>query len=160
MRIAEADAPAHLQAERPGLHTLELDAVVELDDLDTIEHPEEVEVPPCPAELAVGGKPQTVLRFLAYERGDLGVFHLAQGGVVDLSRRTRGAGLGEGCRSEETADDVGAVGKLCIGHTGMLLRRLAMSEITRTVGRCQSPSFVPTTSSRPTRSRARTTSSP
>ena len=46
MRIAEADASAYLQAERPGLHTLELDAVVELDDLDTIEHPEEVEVPP------------------------------------------------------------------------------------------------------------------
>ena len=54
----EADRPVDVQPERAGLHALELDAVVELDHIDAVEHSEEVEVPPRAAELAVGRDPQ------------------------------------------------------------------------------------------------------
>ena len=52
--IGEPDLAVDLDRARLGLHALELDAVVELVNLDTVQHPEEIEVPPRAAEFAVG----------------------------------------------------------------------------------------------------------
>ena len=54
-----------LQALGLGLHAVELDAVVEHDALAAREVPEEIEVPPGAAELAVGGELQADLLLLA-----------------------------------------------------------------------------------------------
>ena len=52
--VGEADLVDDPDALGLGLHALELDAVVELIELDAVEHAEEIEMPPCAAELAVG----------------------------------------------------------------------------------------------------------
>ena len=44
--VGEADLAGDADALRLGLHALELDAVVELVDLDAVEHAEEIEMPP------------------------------------------------------------------------------------------------------------------
>ncbi len=64
----EADRTVDLQAARARLHALELDAVVEFDDVDAVQHPEEVEVPPRAAELAVGRELEPGIRLLRATR--------------------------------------------------------------------------------------------
>ena len=51
--VGEAELAGDADALRLGLDALELDAVIELVDLDIVEHAEEVEMPPGAAELAV-----------------------------------------------------------------------------------------------------------
>ena len=81
----EADRPVDVQAERPGLDALELDAVVELDDVDAVQHPEEVEVPPRAAELAVGGELEAGGGLARDEGGDRLILDRTQPGVVEFS---------------------------------------------------------------------------
>ena len=52
--IGKTDLAGDADALRLGLDALKLDAVVELVELDTVEHAEEIEVPVGPAEFAVG----------------------------------------------------------------------------------------------------------
>ena len=52
---------------------LELDAVIELVDLDAVEHAEEIEVPPGAAKLAVGGELEPDLLLLLDDLLDLAV---------------------------------------------------------------------------------------
>ena len=63
--------PVTADAQRLGLDALELDAVVELDELDAVEHAEEIEVPPGPAELAVGRELEADLFLLPDDLLDL-----------------------------------------------------------------------------------------
>ena len=60
-----------LQALGLGLHAVELDAVVEHDALAARQVPEEIEVPPGAAELAVGGELQADLLLLGDDLPDL-----------------------------------------------------------------------------------------
>src|SRR5690606_27232574 len=89
---------------------LELDAVVELDDVDAVEQAEEVEVPPRAAELAVGRELEAGVGLLLHEIDDRGVFDGAEAFGVELAGVVSGARLGDGGGTEEAADDVGAVG--------------------------------------------------
>ncbi len=70
--------PVTLMLLRLGLHALELDAVVELVDLDAVEHAEEIEMPPGAAEFAVGGELEADLFLLLDDLLDLAVFDLFQ----------------------------------------------------------------------------------
>ena len=112
----EADRSVDVQAERTGLHALELDAVVELDDVDAVQHPEEVEVPPRAAELAVGGDLEARRGLAGDERGDRVVFDGAQFRGVDLAGGMAGARGLDRFGTQEAADDVGAERRVH-GHT-------------------------------------------
>ena len=72
--VGESDLAGDAHAQGLGLDALELDAVVELVDLDAVEHAEEVEMPPRPAELAVGRELEADLLLLADDLRDLLVF--------------------------------------------------------------------------------------
>src|SRR3954447_12028020 len=52
--IAETDLAGDMHRARFGFDALELDAMLGVANVDAVEHAEEVEVPPCPAELAIG----------------------------------------------------------------------------------------------------------
>src|SRR5258708_37845432 len=54
--VGKADLAHDAQPLRLGLHAAELDALLGLVNLEAVEHPEKVEVPPGAAELAVGRK--------------------------------------------------------------------------------------------------------
>ena len=108
MRVAEPDLAGDLDAAGLGLHALELDAVIELDDVDAVEHAEEVEVPPRAAELAVGRELQAGIGLAHDELGDRRVLGVAQRLGVDAAGGEARAGLLERLGAEEAADDVGA----------------------------------------------------
>jgi hypothetical protein len=78
------------------LHPLELNAVIELDDVDAIQIAEEVEMPPRAPEFAVGRDLQASGGFFLNKRRDLGVLERAQRVVVDLpwGMERPGRGLG------------------------------------------------------------------
>ena len=80
--MVEADLAFDADAERLGLHALELDAVVELVDLDALQHAEEIEVPPGAAVLAVGRELEADLLLLLDDLLDLAVLDL-----LELGRR-------------------------------------------------------------------------
>ena len=63
--VGEPDLVLDADAAMLGLHALELNAVVELINLDAVEHAEEIEVPPRAAELAVGRELEADLFLLA-----------------------------------------------------------------------------------------------
>ena len=105
----EADLAVDLDALGLGLHALELDAVVELHDVDAVEESEEVEVPPRAAELAVGGQLQPGILFAHDEVGDRRILDPGEGVGVDRPFGVLGTGALEGLGTQETADDVGAV---------------------------------------------------
>ena len=62
--LREADLAGDADALRLGLHALELDAVIELVELDAIEHAEKIEVPIGAPEFAVGGELEADLLLL------------------------------------------------------------------------------------------------
>jgi hypothetical protein len=92
---------------RLGLHTLELDAVIELHDVDAVEHPEEVEVPPGATELTVARDLETRGALAGDEVDDLRVLDRSQLRIRQLSRCAAAAGGGQARRAEEASDDVG-----------------------------------------------------
>src|SRR5450830_434617 len=83
--IGETDLAGHLDALHLGLHALELDAVVELVELDAVEQAEEIEMPPGTAELAVGGELKPDLLLLLDDLLDLAVLDRLELGRVDLA---------------------------------------------------------------------------
>ena len=90
--IGEADLAGDLDALHLGLHALELDAVVELVELDAVEHAEEIEMPPGAAEFAVGGELEADLLLLLDDLLDLAVldlFELGRGDRALLALRAR-----------------------------------------------------------------------
>ena len=110
--IGEADLAGDLDALHLGLHALELDAVVELVELDAVEHAEEIEMPPGATEFAVGGELEADLLLLLDDLLDLAVLDLfelrrADGALLALRARLldrRGA--------QNAADMVGAEWRL------------------------------------------------
>ena len=93
-RVAvEADLARDFQRLRLGLHALELDAVLGLDDLDAFKPAEEVEVPPGAAELAVGDRLQADRLLLLHDVADRLVLDGAKLGRADpalrIARRAR-----------------------------------------------------------------------
>ena len=75
--------PVTLMLRRLGLHALKLDPVVEFVDRDAIEHAEEIEMPPGPAELAVGGELEADLFLLPDDLLDFAVLDLLELGRAD-----------------------------------------------------------------------------
>src|SRR5262249_41211897 len=89
----KAELPDDPDALRLGLHALELDAVVELVELDAVQHGEEVEMPPRAAEFAVGRKLQSNLRLLLDQVPDLAILDLLELSRRDLALFAPGPGL-------------------------------------------------------------------
>ena len=68
-----------------GLHPVELNAVIDLGDLDPVEHAEEIEMPPGAAKLAVGRDLQPDLFLLLDDLLDLAVLDLLERCRADLA---------------------------------------------------------------------------
>ena len=103
----KSDRTVDVKTEGARLHTLELDAVIEFHDVYAIEHPEEIEVPPRPTELAIGSHLQAS-RPLRHQRGDRLVFDLTQPCVVEFARGMAHACLFDRGGAQKAADDIGA----------------------------------------------------
>ena len=78
------------------------------DFLDTVEAPEEIEVPPGAAVFAVGRELETDLLLLADDLLDLAVLDLLELTGGDLAFFTLGAGGLDRLRAQDRADMVGA----------------------------------------------------
>src|ERR1035437_7272622 len=83
--IGEADFALDPDALHLGLHAMELDAVIELIELDAVEHAEKIEVPPGAAEFAVSGELEPDLLLLLDDLLDLAVLDRLELGRVDLA---------------------------------------------------------------------------
>src|ERR1039457_658792 len=106
--VGEADLSGDLDALHLGLHALELDAVVELVELNTVQHAEEIEMPPGTAEFAVGDELEPDLLLLLDDLLDLAVLYLFQlcgGNRALLALRAR---LFDRRGAQQAADHVGA----------------------------------------------------
>src|SRR5438128_10945129 len=103
--VGKADLAHDAQPLRLGLHAVELDALLGLVNLDAVEHPEKVEVPPGAAELAVGRKLKAelllplddlldlaVLDRLELDGGERAVFALGPG-FLGRGRRRAAPGI-------------------------------------------------------------------
>ena len=89
---------------------VELIAVFQLDVFHTLEPPSEIEVPITATELTIGDHLQAGGQLALDEGGDALVFYLAECGGVDFAGGITGAGFVQTGGTQETADDVGAVG--------------------------------------------------
>ena len=118
--VGEADLAADLDALHLGLHALELDAVVELVELDAVEHAEEIEMPPGAAEFAVGDELEPDLFLLLDDLLDLAVLDLFQLGRGDRALFALRARLLDRRGAQQAADHVGAEGRLGALHDGFL----------------------------------------
>src|SRR5262245_20473307 len=118
MVCREVELARHLEALGLCLDPVELDAMVDHDALATHELPEEVEVPPRTAELAVGGKLQTYLLLFGKELGNFLVLDALQLRGRDLALLAFGARLFERRRAQQATDHVGAEwwSGRCHGH--------------------------------------------
>jgi hypothetical protein len=108
----ETDLSGDLDGQRLGLHALELDAMVELIDLDIVHHPVEVEMPPGAAEFTVGDGFQADLFLLLDDLDDLAILDLLELGRGDLALLALGAGLLDRRGAQDAADMVGAEWRL------------------------------------------------
>ena len=132
MRLEEPEVLEHRVIVRPaelagdgdalrlGLHAVELDAVVELDQLAALEMRQEIEMPPGPAELAVGRRLEADLFLPRDDLLDLAVFDFAQRLRGDLTGGEFGARLLERSGAEQAADHVGAEGRFLALHAAYL----------------------------------------
>jgi hypothetical protein len=114
--VAEAELAHDADAARLGLHALELDAVVELVDLNTLELPIEIEVPPRAAVFAVGRELQAHLLLLLDQLRNFLILDLLQVGGADLPLLALLAGFLDRRGAQEAADMVGAIGRLGSFH--------------------------------------------
>ncbi len=110
--VGEADLALDPDALHLGLHALELDAVVELVELDAVEHAEEIEVPPGAAEFAVGGELEADLLLLLDDLLDLAVLDLFQLRGGDRALLALRARLLDRRGAQQAADHVGAERRL------------------------------------------------
>ena len=106
----------HAQALGLGLDAVKLDAVIEHDPLATLKAPEEVEVPPGSAELAVGGELQADLLLLPDDLLDLLVLDPLELVRRDLALLALGARFLQRCGAQQAADFVGAIGGRRVLH--------------------------------------------
>src|SRR5262249_48598298 len=83
--IGEAELAHHSNALRLGLDALELDAVIELVELDAVEQTVEIEMPPRPAELAVGRLLHPDVFLLLDQLLDLAILDLPEFVGADLA---------------------------------------------------------------------------
>ena len=104
----EVELARDLQALGLGLDAVELDAVVEHHALAALELPEEVEMPPGAAELAVGGELQADLLLLPDDLPDLLVLDRFELVGRDLALLALGARVLERRGAQQAADFVGA----------------------------------------------------
>ena len=108
--------PVTLQALVAGGHAGEGDAGVHDVLLDAVEAPEEIEMPPGAAELAVGDRLQADLFLLLDDALDLAVFDRLERGGVDLALGALLARLLQRGRTQQAADMVGAERRLGALH--------------------------------------------
>src|SRR5262249_50866273 len=92
------------------------DALRHLVTLDAVEAPEEIEMPPRAAELAVGDRLQSRLLLPLDDPGDLAVLDLLQRPRIDLAALTLLARLLYRGGAQEAADMIGAEGRLASLH--------------------------------------------
>ncbi len=110
--VGEPDLAGDLDRARLGLHALELDAVVELVDLDVVQHPVEVEMPPGAAEFAVGDGFEPDLFLLLDDLDDLAVLDFLELRGGDLALLALGARFLHRRGAQDGADMVGAKWRL------------------------------------------------
>ena len=103
----------------PRLHALELDAVVDLVDLDAVEHAEEIEMPPGAAEFAVGRELEPDLFLLLDDLLDLAVLDRRERCRGDLALLALGARFLQRRGAQQAADHVGAKRRLGSHHWGV-----------------------------------------
>lgn len=87
-----------------------------LDVADALEGGDEVEVPEGAAEFAVRDRREAVGELLLHEGGDFLVLDGGERLAGELAPGKGGAGLCEGGRTQEAADDVGAVRRKNMSH--------------------------------------------
>src|SRR5215831_2945032 len=115
--VGKPDLAVHADAQRLGLDALELDAVVDLINLDAVKHPEKVEMTPRAAIFTIGRELKTDLLLLGDDDRNFPVFHR-----LELCRRNLTLGgllacLLERRRAQDRTDMVGPEGRLCSsGH--------------------------------------------
>ncbi len=117
LRMAgEIDLAVDLDGLALGVHAVELDRR-RLDQIDALQAPEEIEMPPGAAELAVGGELEADLFLLLDDLLDRAVFDRLQRGIVDLALGVLLARLLQRRRAQQAADVIGAERRLgALGH--------------------------------------------
>jgi hypothetical protein len=118
-----AELAFHARALGPRLRRGEGDALAHVVALDAVESPEEVEVPPRAAELAVGDGVKSDFFLLFDDALDFA--------ILDRLQRLAGYGAAgalrarfmNGRRPEQAADVVGAERRLCAVHGDSLIDR-------------------------------------
>ena len=109
MRMAgEADLADHAHAFRLGINAGEMDTLAGLIHFDAIEAFIEIEMPPGPAEFAVGREPEPDLFLLPDDFLDLAIFHRLQCVGGQLTLGVFGARILQRGRTQQAADMVGA----------------------------------------------------
>src|ERR1700722_14694055 len=122
MAAGEAELAGDARAQMLGLHAVKLDAVIDLMDLDAVEHAVEIEMPPRAAEFAVGGALEADLLLLLDDLLDLAVLDLLELRSRDRALLALGAGFLERRGAQNRADHIGAVRRLVFGHRAILLK--------------------------------------
>ena len=112
-RVAgEAELAGHFQALVAGGNAGEGDAGLHDVLLDAVEAPEEIEMPPGAAELAVGDRLQADLFLFLDDALDLAVFDRLERGGVDFALGALLARFFQRGRTQQAADMVGAERRL------------------------------------------------
>src|SRR5262245_57497532 len=118
--VGKADLADDARAFCPRLHALERDALLHDVALGAVEAPEEVEMPPGAAELAVGDRLQPGLLLLLDHALDLAVLDRLQLGRVDRALGVLLASFLDRGGAEQAADMVGTKRRLgslhCLLH--------------------------------------------
>ena len=112
----EVELARDLQAFGLGVHAVELDALIDRHALAALQAPEEVEVPPGAAELAVGDELEADRLLLGDQLADLLVLHGGELRGRDGALGVFGARLLERRGAQQAADHVGAEWGDCILH--------------------------------------------
>ncbi len=123
--VAKAELAHHARAFRTRGHARKRDPLVHRIALDAVEPPEEIEVPPRAAELAVGDGAEPDLLLPLDDLRDLAVLDRSEVACRDLAARAAGAGLLDRRGAQKAADVVGAERRLVTGHCGPSGRRPA-----------------------------------
>ena len=106
--VGEADLADDARAFRPGLQALKRDALLHDVALGAVQAPQEVEMPPGAAELAVGDRREPDLLLLLDDALDLAVLDRLEVGGADLALGALLARLLQGGRAQQAADVIGA----------------------------------------------------
>jgi hypothetical protein len=97
------------EMHRPGLG---------FDVTNTAERRQKVQMPVCSAKLAVGDGAQAVFTFLGNELLDFGVFNGCEFFLADLTAGEFDAGLRHGFGTQKAADDIAAIRRIDMNHSG------------------------------------------